>query len=112
MVNENQLIADYCEAASGTADHNPKNANRWHDKMHACYKVLRQSEAGRKLITSQLSHEDPYVRGWAAAHSLQWAPEAARGVLEALQGSSDWRLVVDAEMTLREYDKGRLSFDY
>ena len=54
---------------------------------------------------------DQRERCTAAAHSLQWTPETARGVLEDLRDSNG-RNSFEAEMVLREYDNGRLSFDY
>ena len=106
-----RLLEEYRRAAEGTSDPDPREANRCHDKMHAAYKALRESEAGRMGIASLVSHESPHVRCWAAAHSLQWQPESARIVLERLRDDRG-PCSFDAEMTIKEYDKGRLSYDY
>ena len=106
-----RLLAQYGRAAEGTSNPDPHEANQWHDEMHAAYKALRESEAGRMGIASLMSHEDPHVRCWAAAHSLQWQPESARIVLEKLRDDGG-PCAFDAEMTIDEYDKGRLSYDY
>ncbi|NQU19711.1 MAG: DUF2019 domain-containing protein [Candidatus Nealsonbacteria bacterium] len=57
-----------------------------------------------------MSHDNPHVRLWAAAHSLEWAPDAARVALEKLR-DGDGPGSFDAKWTLKEYErKGRLSF--
>ena len=84
-----ELLLTYREAAAGTRERDPKKHNDCHDKAHACYKILRESEAGRQGIVSLISDPDPYVRCAAAAHSLQWAPAIARRALEALRQDSD-----------------------
>jgi hypothetical protein len=89
----------------------PKKAKKGHDELHACYKRLRQSEAGRRAIMDLMNDAEPSVRLWAAAHSLQWAPNEARRVLESLKDAQG-RCSFTAEITLVEFDKGRLSFDY
>ena len=104
-------LAAYREGAAGTANPKPKQANKSHDQMHVRYKVLRDSQEGREAIMSLLSDDDAHVRCWAAAHSLEWAPELARRVLESVR-DSEGPCSFDAKMTLQEFDKGRLSFDY
>ncbi len=106
-----ELLLTYREAAAGTRERDPKKHNDCHDKAHACYKILRESEAGRQGIVSLISDPDPYVRCAAAAHSLQWAPAIARRALEALR-DDDRECAFSAKMVLEELDKGRLSFDY
>ena len=108
-----ETLQSYREAAIGHADPDPAKANVWHGRLHACYKVLRETEEGRKAIASLMADADPRVRGWAAAHCLQWFPKSARVVLEELRDEDvPWQVSFDAEMTLKEYDKGRLTFDY
>lgn len=106
-----QLLQRYREAAAGGGERNPEEANRWHDIAHACYRTLRESEAGRQGITALISDDDPYVRCCAAAHSLHWAPGIARPALEALRDSHR-ESAFDARMVLQEFDKGRLSFEF
>ena len=59
-----------------------------------------------------MSDPSPYVRLAAAARSLQWFPEQARRVLEGLRDDKAFHYSFDAKMTLQEFDKGLLSFDY
>jgi len=104
-------LEKYREAASGTGDADPSRANRWHARLHASYRFLRDTEEGRKAIASLLHEDDPHVRGWAAAHCLQWVPAKARAVLEGLR-DADGPCAFDAAVTLQEFEAGRLSFDY
>jgi len=106
-----ELLLRFREAALGNADPDPAKANKWHDVGHACYKLLKDTEEGRKGIISLMTDEDPYVRLCAAARSLHWEPETARRVLEEIR-DSDGPGALSAKWTLIEYDKGRLTFDY
>ena len=106
------LVKQYRQGALGTADvSNPQEANEAQAQMHACYKVLRETEAGREAIITLMGDVEPSVRCWAAAHSLQWRPDCARDILKTLRDSSG-PYSITAEMTLEEFDAGRLSFDY
>jgi hypothetical protein len=105
------LAQRYRLCAVRTADiSDPKKANRHQAEMHGCYEVLRETEAGREAIIALMNDSEPSVRCWAAAHSLQWKPDLARRVLEALRDSKG-PYSVTAEMTLKEYEKGQLTFD-
>jgi hypothetical protein len=106
-----RLLSMYRQAAHGTSVRDPDAANRSHDTMHACYKILRQTEEGRRGIVSLMDDVSPHVRLWAAAHSLQWIPDRARACLEALRESGGPG-AFDAEITLEEFSKGSLRFDY
>ena len=105
-------VEHYRQSAIGTAGiSNPKKANKHAAALHACYKVLRETAEGRDSIIALMGDEESSVRCWAAAHSLQWKPDSARRVLEALRDSKG-PYSITAETTLEEYDKGRLTFDY
>ena len=106
-----QLLAEYREAAAGTGTLDFKKNNTNAQKLHTCYKELREIDEGRAAIVGSISDGNPHVRVWAAAHSLQWAPEIARRALEALR-DSDGPASFTAKWTLKEYDDGCLSFDY
>ncbi len=106
------LARMYREAALITGDiGDPKAANAAADQLHRCYKQLRESEAGRSAISALMADASPHVRSWAAAHSLYWAEGEARAVLEELRDSNG-RRSLSAKWTLREFDRGKLSFEY
>jgi hypothetical protein len=106
------LLARYRAAASGTTDENSEQQNKSADRVHACYKSLRETPEGREGIIALISDPNPQVQLWAASHSLAWSPDAARPVLERLRDSGEFPTSFTAEMTLAEFDKGALSFDY
>ena len=103
------LLTRYRGAAEGTADPDPKIANRRARDLRRWYLQLRESQPGRNAILALLTDPSPHVRVWAAAHSLEWSQAAARRTLEVLRDSGG-ACSFDAEMTLREFDLGRLSF--
>ena len=104
-------IERFRRAAIGSADPDPQKANECYDAVHACYKVLRESEEGREAIIALMQDEEPGVRCAAASHSLQWTPVVARQVLEDLRDSNG-PFSFTSEMVLKEFDKGWLTFDY
>jgi hypothetical protein len=110
MAELENALRGYCEAAAGTAASVPAIANRWARQLCAYYMILRKTQAGKDAIASLMSHEDRHVRLWAAAHSLEWAPDSARAALERMRDSGGAG-AFDAKWTLIEYqEKGRLSF--
>jgi hypothetical protein len=106
-----ELLGVYREGADGTSATDPKVANKWQRKMHECYKKLRETPLGREGIIGLMKDPSPHVRCWAGAHSLQWEPNEAKSTLEALWKSGG-PCSFDAEITLEEFSKGNLSFDY
>lgn len=105
------LLSAYREGAEGTSSADPHTANIWQRRMHISYKILRESEHGRDGISALMKDPNPHIRCWAAAHSLAWNVMKAKKALIELQ-ESEGPCSFDAEMILREYDKGALSFDY
>ena len=55
-----------------------------------------------------LDDDEPGVRAWAAAQVLFWNEPDARRVLECLSSSDTFPFNFNADMTLREFDAGRL----
>ncbi len=115
MVNRysktDDLIKLYRAAAEGTSNPDPNEANKWYDQVHAIYKQLRRTAEGKDKITELISDPSPNIRMLAAAHSLMWAPDIARKALETLRDSNGPRSF-EAKMTLKEFEKGTLMFDY
>jgi hypothetical protein len=73
-------------------------------KRHPMETVVSRGRLGR------YSHIDPYVRLWAAAHALEFAPDdGVHGSLLAFsmrKGPPSF----DAAVTLQEWQKGSLKF--
>jgi hypothetical protein len=106
------LIERYRVGAIATGNvSDPKKANKGAAQLHACYKVLKESKEGRESLIALMSDAEPSVRCWSAAHCLQWSPDLARRVLETLRDLKG-HFSFDAEMTLKEYENGRLTFDH
>lgn len=86
-------------------------ANAAYAAMVEVLRALRAlgPEALRALLVL-LEDPDIAVRGWAATHALEFAPESAEGVLEAIAGGPPGPFRLDAEITLREWRAGRLVF--
>jgi hypothetical protein len=109
--SNSELVALYRQGAIATSDvSDPKKANKGAEQLRNCYRALRDSAEGRGCLVDLMDDPEPGVRCWAAAHCLQWQPDVARRVLERLRDSRG-PFSFDAEMTLREYDLGRLRFD-
>lgn len=107
-----EIIEQYRQGAIGTGNiSDPKKANKSARQMIAAYRILRETTEGQQAIVSLLKDEEPSVRCNAAAQCIQWTPEVARRVLETLRDAQG-PFSFEAEMTLNEYDKGRLKFDY
>jgi hypothetical protein len=77
-----KLLVLYREAAEGTTGLDPSVGNKWQQKMHACYKKLRETAEGKAGIIALMADLSPHVRCWAGAHSLQWDSIKAKRTLE------------------------------
>ena len=106
-----ELVARYREGAAGTSASDPSVANKWQRQMHRCYKQLRDTPEGQLAISMLMDDPSPHVQCWAGSHSLQWEPMKAQRTLQRLRDSNG-ECSFTAEITLEEFGKGRLSFDY
>ena len=112
---ELQLIERYRRAAAqhyrSTSEGVVRETNKAADEIARVYRELRQRGlAAQQLLLPLLEDDDPGVRGWAAAHALEFAQEKGVPVLEAEARYSDDLHRFGAEMTLREWRKGTLKF--
>jgi hypothetical protein len=87
-----------------------KVGNKAHDTLAAVYRELRRrGPEAQSLLLPLLNSPEQGVRGWAAAHALEFAPEQGVPVLEAL--SQEPRLTgLNAKMTLKVRGEGKLRF--
>jgi hypothetical protein len=107
------LLARYVDAAKShgqaslRGDH--RAANREYASIRAVWQALRGRDQGVAILTL-LAHSDASVRLWAASHALEFAPDRAEPVLEALAKASG-PAATDARMTLRQWRRGELRFE-
>ncbi|NVJ01210.1 DUF2019 domain-containing protein [Myxococcus sp. AM009] len=96
--------------ASETGDH--RKANAQFRRIAAVWKELRTRKSeGSGALLNLLGSANPHVRGWAASHALESAPQAAEAVLEQLANGPPSIARFNAEMVLSEWRAGRLTFD-
>jgi len=87
-----------------------KKGNKAADLIAQIYSELRhRGEEAQNVLLPLLQDEHAGVRGWAASHALEFAPEQGEPVLEALV-SFGGLIGMTASTTLTEWKKGRLRF--
>lgn len=109
------LSAQYEEAAGlhGEASRtgNSRAANAQYKRIVAAWKELRgKGEAGRAVLLHLMGNSNPDVRLWAASHVLEFDPGAAEAELNRLASGPPSLVRFDAELTLKEWRAGNLTF--
>lgn len=95
--------------ASATGDY--RTANKQWAIITSVYRELRSRGRDAQLALLELvSSPDDYVRSWAAAHALEFAPEVGEPVLTELANRPRGLASFTAEMTLKEWRAGKLRF--
>lgn len=92
-------------------DGDARRHNRHVDRMQQAYLALRQTAEGRAVISGFIDDPIPTVALWAATQALFWDERRARARLASFVVGQD-RHAFDAEVTLREFDAGRLNTDW
>jgi|tagenome__1003787_1003787.scaffolds.fasta_scaffold18099621_1 hypothetical protein len=112
-MSEKGLLSQYKDLAVewDSAQGNAKQANQIFEEMHHIALRLRSTEAGRDGLLSLLDHPNRGVRLVVAGECLAWEPEAATAVLEGLANPRGTHSL-SAQMTIREFQAGRLRFDW
>lgn len=110
----NDLLQRYASAAiahsAASTSGRYRVANSEHDVIQMTYRELRsRGKSVQRALLGLLDHPKEAVRGWAAFHALEFAPEDAEPVLEALSKSPGIS-GLDAGITLKEWRKGTLKF--
>lgn len=107
-----ELVDAYRIAATehrdATLAGNYRRANKAHDRIAAIYAELRGRDE-RAALLALLTDSDAHVRGWAAAHALEFAPEQGEPVLAVLAAGSGVA-ALNASVTLDVWRKGELTF--
>lgn len=88
------------------------NANPLFDQLHATYKRLRDTPAGREAIATLMDDEIVAVRMSAAAHSLSWHSARAIKVLEQIERDGHGLYGITAKYTLKSFREGKLNLDW
>lgn len=109
-----ELVRLYEEAAhnhrQATDSGDPEEGNRAADLVALIYHELRKRGlAAQSLLLPLLDAPDSGVRGWAAAHALEFAPEKGEPVLEVLSNEPRF-LGFSARTTLKVWREGNLKF--
>ena len=113
--NVARLIEEYAEAAAAhgkaSSDGDYKKANRNHDIIaDVRCELMERGDEGKTALLDLLTHPDPSVRTWAAAHSLQFDAQRAEATLVEVAQSDAGIVSFAAEMTLEQWKKEELSF--
>jgi hypothetical protein len=86
----------------------PVEWNQLVDHLQELQLQLRETVEGRAGISQLLMDDNLTVRQWSASYALAWDPELARAELER-QVIGGALVGFEAEITLREFDAGRLN---
>jgi hypothetical protein len=108
-VYRDELVA--MDSISLLDDRRARTWNRHVDRMQRAHLELRKSLEGRAAITAMISDRVRTVAHWSAAHALFWDEDLARAYLLA-EAASQGVGSFDAQMTLREFDAGRLRMEW
>jgi hypothetical protein len=92
-------------------DNGARRHNRHVDRMQRAYLALRQTAEGRAEISGLIHDAVPTVALWAATQALFWDEPRARARLAAFVDRQNVH-AFEAEVTLREFDAGRLNTDW
>jgi hypothetical protein len=109
-----ELVRLYEDAAirhgRGTEEGTPKATNQAANTISAVYRELRRRGGQtRDAILPLLLSDHASVRGWAASHALEFAPERGRAILQNL-AKERGLIAFSARMTLKVWNEGTLRF--
>lgn len=110
-----RMVAKYAKAASlhgrATREGDQELANRSYQRMARVCRALRErGPDAQSALLPLVSDPDPAVRGWAASHALEFAPEVASQALSELASGPPSPERLSAEVVLREWRRGALKF--
>lgn len=107
------LLAEYADAAvtqrRASREGKHKVANPAYERLSAVVRELRaRGPDGPDALLRLLSDPRIEVRGWAAAHALEFAPERASAVLEEIAAGPSSLEEFSAKMVLQQWRAGSL----
>jgi hypothetical protein len=110
-MNEKALyVAEAAEHGRCTESGDFKRGNAAVDRMKAVLAKLRgHADRGESVLTELLTHQNGWVKLWAATHLLPLRAELACKILEDLESGPRSETEYGARMVLREWRAGRLN---
>ncbi len=111
--NLNGIVEEYRDAALKYGEclgKDSKQTNNWFNKIAVAYKILKDADA-LLALSVLLDDENDAVRLWAGSHLLFVNPQLAEKTLIDLHLNGSF-VGFTAKVTLQEWKKGRLNFDY
>jgi hypothetical protein len=110
-----QLLEDYKDAAMAhrhaSREGDQERANPAYERLASVIRELRnRTEKEQEAFLDLLDDPSIEVRGWAAAHALEFVPDRAEPVLERIASGPESLEEFSARMVLREWRGGRLRF--
>jgi len=111
-LSSSELATEYEKAASlygeAVEGGSAKTTNKQYDILQKLEQELKKRRAdGRAAVLGLLSHGDRGIRLCAASVALDFAPEQAESVLEALSDGKG-TISFNAKMLLQEWRKGNI----
>ena len=109
-----ELLRAYADAAAehgeGILMFNHRRANPSADTVASIYRELRRrGPVAQGALLALLDHPHRGVRGWAAAHALEFSAAEGERVLRRLAGFPDI-LGLQSKTVLTEWERGALTF--
>ena len=100
------------EHARNAYDH--KKGNKAYDRLMSAAKriMMTRDDGGESFFTSLLTHEMPHVVSAAAFNLVPFNPKLSRKTYEALAKGPPGEVRLSAEITLEEWEAGRLDPDW
>lgn len=113
-ITVDDLLMRYAEAAAAHGRYSLsgdyERANPQAEVIADIYRELRsRGREAQVRLAGLLDHADEHVRAWAAAHALEFSPDAAESVLSELAENAGI-VGLNAKVTLREWQQGTLRF--
>jgi hypothetical protein len=106
----NRYIDSAVQHGKSTEDGDYKSANKAFKTLKKTFVELKDNkDYGVEKLLCLLKHEEAYVRLWAAAHTLQVNPNAAKKTLNQLTKLPGF-IGFTARMTIDEWEKGKLRY--
>jgi len=95
-----------------TLEGDAKETNQAYEYIIAALRELRQTpDKGVPFLSGLLSDDDPSVATWASLFMLPFDEPKASRALERVAESGIPRFALNARMTLREWQAGRLNIE-